>query len=111
MKAYILKINEELSMKYAKIAADSCDKVGLPWEYHLGYSNQTGKSAFRDLNIPGLPTEPYKHIENPYTAHKAFCCTAGHFAIWKKIAEGTDNVGVVLEHDAIMLQPISIEIP
>ena len=111
MKAYILKINEELSMKYAKIAADSCDKVGLPWEYHLGYSNQTGKSAFRDLNIPGLPTEPYKHIENPYTAHKAFCCTAGHFAIWKRIAEGTDNVGVVLEHDAIMLQPISIEIP
>jgi GR25 family glycosyltransferase involved in LPS biosynthesis len=39
------------------------------------------------------------------------CCTAGHIAIWQKIANGADNVGVVLEHDAIMLQPITIEIP
>ncbi len=111
MKAYILKINTELSLEYAKVTADSCDKVGLPWTYHLGYSNQSGKSAFRDLDIPNLPTEPYQRIENPNAGQKAMCCTAGHFAIWKKIAEGTDNVGIVLEHDAIMLQPITITIP
>ena len=111
MKAYILKINTKLSMEYAKVTADSCDNVGLPWEDHLGYSNQSGKAAFNDLKIPNLPVETYQYIENPTTGQKAMCCTAGHFAIWKRIAEGTDNVGIVLEHDAIMLQPISIEIP
>lgn len=106
MKAYILKIDKKLSHDYAKTCADSCDKVGLPWTYHLGYTNQTGKMAFGSLGL-GLPSEPYSYIENPTQAQKAMCCTAGHFAIWQKIANGTDDVGIVLEHDAIMLQPIS----
>ena len=104
MKAYILKIDNKLSHDYAKVAADSCDKIGLPWTYHLGYSNQSGKAAFKDLGIPRLPTENYEYIAEPTNGQKAMCCTAGHFAIWKRIAEGTDNIGIVLEHDAIMLQ-------
>lgn len=111
MKAYILKIDKKLSHDYAQTCADSCDRVGLKWEYSMGFTNQTGKMAFANLNIPSLPTEPFTHIQNPTQQQKAMCCTAGHFAIWQKIANGTDNVGVVLEHDAIMLHPITIEIP
>lgn len=112
MKAYILKIDKKLSHDYAKVAANSCDKVGIPWTYSMGYANQTGKAAFKNLGINNLPTEPYQYIENPTAQQKAMCCTAGHFAIWKKIAEGTDNIGIVLEHDAVMLHPISpIHVP
>lgn len=111
MKAYILKIDTPVSNEYAKICAESCDKVGLKWQYFDGFQNQTGKMAFGKLGIKNLPTEPYRHIEQPGAAMKAMCATAGHFAIWKAIAEGPDEVAVVLEHDAIMLQPITIKIP
>ena len=111
MKAFILKIDNNISHEYAKICADSCNSVGLKWEYFVGYQNQTGKSAFGQLGIKNLPTSSYEYIEKPTMPQKAMCCTAGHFAIWKKIAEGPDNVGVVLEHDAVMLHPITIDIP
>ena len=110
-KAYILKINSDVSNEYAKNCADSCDKVGLKWEYFNGFQNMTGKMAFGQLDIPNLPTEPYRHMEKTAPAHKAMCATAGHYAIWKKIAEGTDEAAVILEHDAIMLQPVDIDIP
>ena len=111
MKAFILKIDNSISHEYAKICADSCNSVGLKWEYFVGYQNQTGKSAFGQLGIKNLPISSYEYIEKPTMPQKAMCCTAGHFAIWKKIAEGPDNVGVVLEHDAVMLHPITIDIP
>ena len=33
MRAYILRINSPVSLEYAKITADSCDKIDLDWEY------------------------------------------------------------------------------
>lgn len=110
-KAYILKIDTPVSNEYAKICADSCDKIGLDWKYYNGFQNMTGKMAFGKLGISGLPTEPYQQIHNPHQAHKAMCATAGHFGIWKAISEGPDEAAVILEHDAIMLQPINIDIP
>ena len=42
--------------------------------------------------------------------NKAACASAGHAVIWKKIAAGPDECVVVLEHDAVMLHPIEIDI-
>jgi len=44
-------------------------------------------------------------------AHKANCASAGHAAIWKKIAQGPDEAVIILEHDALMLNPVTIDIP
>lgn len=111
IKAYILRIDDPTSRSYSKTCSDSCNDVGLNWEYFEGYQNMTGRMAFAKTGIQNLPTEPYQHVVNPSSGHKAMCCTAGHFHIWKKIAEGTDDVGVVLEHDALMLHPLTINIP
>jgi len=111
MKAYILKIDTQTSNEYAKVCSDSCNNIGLDWEYFNGFQNMSGKMAFNTLNIPGLPVETYSHIDNPSTGHKAMCATAGHFAIWQKIAKSDHDVGIVLEHDAVMLQPVTIQIP
>lgn len=110
-KAYILKIDTPISNEYAKVCADSCDNVGLPWTYFKGYQNQSGKMAFGKIGIKNLPTEPYHLIENPNQSQKAMCATAGHIHIWKTIAEGPDEAVVILEHDAIMLQSMTISIP
>lgn len=111
IKAYILRIDDPTSRFYSKTCSDSCDDVGLDWEYFEGYQNMTGRMAFGKTGIQNLPTEPYQHVENPSSGHKAMCCTAGHFHIWKKIVEGNDDVGVILEHDAMMFHPLTIQIP
>jgi hypothetical protein len=110
-RAYILKIANPISEEYAKACTRSCTKVGLNVTQFLGYQNMTGKMAFKQTGIKNLPTEDYMYIEKPSASQKAMCCTAGHFHIWKTIAEGTDEAAVVLEHDAIMLHPVDIDIP
>jgi hypothetical protein len=110
-KAYILKIDTPISNEYALTCSKSCDKVGLRWEYFKGFQNMTGKMAFGRGGIKGVPTEPHRFVHNPNPAQKAMCTTAGHFAMWKAIAEGPDEAAIVLEHDAIMLQPVDIDIP
>lgn len=110
-KAYILKINTPISEEYAKICADSCNQVGLPWEYHQGYQNMTGRAGWCLTGIRMKFHEPVQYLSNPSPAQKANACSAGHGAIWKRIAQGSDEAAIVLEHDAIMVQPPSIDIP
>ena len=110
-KAYILKIDTPISHEYADITAKSCDDVGLKWEYFMGYHDISAHAAFLKTGIK-LNLKQTVVDRNPKNSQeKAGCCTAGHFAIWKKIAEGPDQAAVVLEHDAIMLQPMNINIP
>ncbi len=111
-KAYILKIDDPISHEYAHTCAKSCTKVGLPFEYFMGYQNQTGASALAKTGIQTqFANAPHEPLDNPSSGHKAMCCSAGHYTIWKKIAEGSDEAACVLEHDAIMLQPVDIDIP
>lgn len=110
-RAYILRIDTPTSIEYAKTCADSCDKIGLKWEYFQGYQNMTGRAAWCKTGIKMKFNEEHKHIDNPQPKQKAECCSAGHGLIWKTIAEGNDEAAIVFEHDALMLQPMTIDIP
>lgn len=110
MKAYILKIDDLISEEYAKVCADSCDAVGQSWEYFQGFQNMTGKQAWLRTGIKmKFSEDPRKAQIN--SGEKAECCSAGHAAIWKRIVEGDDEVGIVLEHDSMMLHPVTVDIP
>lgn len=111
MKAYILTHNSERSREYAKTCSKSCDLVDLDWEYFEGWSNCTGRAAWCQTGIKMKFHEPMVHIDYPTPEHKANTCSAGHAAIWKKIAEGKDEVGIVLEHDALMYYKPDIKVP
>jgi hypothetical protein len=109
-KAYILRIDKPLSKEYAEVCANSCDSVGLPWVYFDGFYDMTGRAAWLKTGIKMKFSEPSG--KNPSSAQeKAVCCSAGHAAIWKAIAEGEDGAAIVLEHDAIMLHPMNLDIP
>lgn len=109
-KAYILRIDNPISIEYAKNCADSCDRVGMAWEYFDGYTNidvfdawtSTG-IRFREDYLNSLSQHMGK-IDNPQ------CCSAGHAAIWKLVAE-RNECAVILEHDALMLHNIEVDIP
>ena len=111
MKAYILRINTHISHQYAKMCADTCDVIDLNWEYFDGWSEITGRAAWYQTGIQMKFYEPPLIVDNMTPAQKANACSAGHGAIWKKIADGPDKVGIVLEHDAIMYYKPDIEIP
>lgn len=108
-KALILKIDTPTSLEYAAVAAESCEDIGLKWEYFTGFKGMRGQEAWTKtgVKVPWL-TQPFTE---PNRVHRAECCSAGHGAMWKKIAEGDDECVIILEHDAIMLQPVNIDIP
>jgi len=114
-KAFILRINEPKSIEYAQGAAESCDKVGLAWSYFDGYSHMTGRDAWSLTGVkmrwPVLEPHEPTFLLNPLPGHKAECASAGHGAIWKRIAQGPDEAAIILEHDAIMLHPLELEVP
>lgn len=93
-------IDNNLSKEYAKCAADSCDKVGLPWEYFRGYTE-------KDDPWSKIPVKSKSRLR---INGKGGACTAGHIHLWHKIASGNE-CAVILEHDAIMLHKPDIDIP
>jgi GR25 family glycosyltransferase involved in LPS biosynthesis len=104
-KAFILRIDDDRSQKYAKTAADSCEKVGLPWEYFDGFS----KTSLKGTNIWDACHVKFNDKKPKISGNAAFA-TAGHFCIWQKIVD-QDICGIVLEHDALMLHKPTIDIP
>jgi len=99
-KAYILRIDTDISKEYAKACADSCDRVGLPWEYFEGYTEKTVNSN----------TFVIKTTKRFQFRGKGGAATAGHLHIWKKIADNKE-CAIVLEHDALMLHKPTLDIP
>jgi hypothetical protein len=103
-KAYILTTKNPISIDYARGCAKSCDAIGLEWESFEGYENITKEEVWRNFD--------YKVSYNSWNdwTDACACCTASHFNIWKKIVENKE-CAIILEHDAIMLHKINIEIP
>lgn len=107
MKTLILRHDSKLSYQYAEIAARSCSDLGIEWEYHEGYSSISPDAAWKDIDI--LPVEIKQKWNNSHK-QRAGLCTASHVNIWKRIAESGEDT-VVLEHDALMLHRLDIELP
>ena len=110
MRAYILRIDRPVSREYAECCARSCDEVGLPWEYFDGFDADDYKNDKGRLwNIVKKELQADK-LSGTGGASGGACATAGHFMIWKRIAD-SDEPGIILEHDALMLHYPKIEIP
>lgn len=109
-KAYILRVNDPISIEYSLTAAESCDKIGLPYEFHEGVTNKSSYDAWMNSGIE-LKAGSHEHKRNNMSINKAACATVGHAQIWKKIADNKE-CAVILEHDALMLQSVNeLDIP
>lgn len=100
-KAYILAIDTDLSREYSAIASVSCAKAGIEYEIVQGYTEKTDLAkVWKELKFKKKPT----------VKGKGGACTAGHIALWDKIAQG-DEAAIILEHDAILLHAPDFDIP
>lgn len=105
-KAYIIRISDPLSQQYADDAAKSCERVGLPYEFFDGIEGKTAYNAWMQCPFPVKMMGVYKS----HKIDKAACATVSHAMVWHKISTRKE-VAVVLEHDAIMLHPVTVHIP
>jgi GR25 family glycosyltransferase involved in LPS biosynthesis len=122
-KAYIMHTNHEISLEYREDTFWSCVKNNIQPEYFKGweigsvdnvkrYTIQDNKSDedqlrlwFHISKILGFDIE-VKHLMHLPAA----CCTANHFLLWDKIFRKKE-CAIILEHDALMLHPVTLDIP
>lgn len=103
-KAYIIRLSKsQKSVEYAKHTADSCDAIGLPWEYFEGYDHLSVADL---VKVSGLKIWSYTFDMSDGAASASF----SHFKLWEKI-KNSKETAIILEHDAIMFYKLDLEIP
>lgn len=94
MKTYILHIDREKSKKYSRECLESYLKVGMNPEKVVMFEGLCGLTNQQLTEATGY----YIHTDK-YASE--YCSTVGHIAIWKAIVQ-SNEIGVILEHDAIV---------
>jgi len=103
-RTLILRSKEnEVSLEYSKLCAESCEKHGLPYEFVDGIYGLDCDSAFESVGAFKQPD---------YTNKPGHCCChSAHIRCWQRIIEIGEPC-IILEHDAIVLGDITnIDIP
>lgn len=108
-KAYIIRISSPKSRQYADTCAKSCESVGIDYQFFEGIENMRNYDAW---TTTGLDIKPgsMNHRKQSDVIDPAACCSVSHALVWKRIVE-TQQCAIVLEHDALMLHKITIDIP
>lgn len=101
-KIYIIRINHPLSLERAADCAQSCEDVGMPYEFWPG----TQGIQEKDLPVQFDPPVKFHHKYNIPVMN----ATTSHIRLWNHIAKNKETA-IILEHDAIMLHKVDIPIP
>ena len=108
-RAYIITTSSLISKQYADICESSCKKVGIPSYKFAGIE---GESCYNAWSNHGLDIKQGSMDHRKAQTHidPAACCSVSHALIWKEISTQT-SASIILEHDAIMLHNIDMDIP
>lgn len=96
MKAYILYIDRENSIKYMKECMETCEKYGIESIQVKNYCDLSSEELTRRT---GLRMGSY----NPDWSNE-YACSVGHVAMWGLISQHEGNEpALVLEHDGLIV--------
>jgi GR25 family glycosyltransferase involved in LPS biosynthesis len=101
-QAYIIRIlGNEVSERFASRCAESCENTDMPYSFWDAYDGTNGeiKTPAHHNVIMDLI-----RITDHYLTRGEVACALSHISLWAKCA-AQDKPLVILEHDAIMLQP------
>ena len=103
-RAYITRVvGNKQSETLAKRCADSCDSVKQAWSYwdaYDGYSRRIKEPEHSRDN----PVMKMLKITDHYLTRGEVACALSHISLWSLCA-AQDRPIVILEHDAVMVQP------
>ena len=101
-KAYIIRVKgNEKSERLARRCADSCGSVGMPYQFWDAYDGLT-----ESVKVPEHHGQVMNLIKitDHYLTRGEVACALSHISLWVKCIE-QDKPLVILEHDAVMVQP------
>ena len=100
--AYIIRVADlEASEKRSANCAESCDKVGQKWEYWDAY-NGVGEKL--EVSLHHNVIMDCIKVTDHYLTRGEVACALSHISLWAKCVVD-DKPLIVLEHDAVMVQP------
>lgn len=102
-KAYILTIDTPTSQKYLVDAIKSCEIMRFPWDEYKGFCDIPPFDALSKIGVN-------KKIPFANRVPRGALSMIGHMGIIKKIMDNKE-CAVILEHDAVMIQPVTVDIP
>ena len=100
-KAYIIRVvGDDTSEKLAQNCAESCGKVGQPyefWDAYDGYKNpiQPPKGESDVMNLV--------RVTDHYLTRGEVACALSHISLWNHCVQ-IDRPIVILEHDTLMVK-------
>lgn len=101
-RAYIIRIQgHETSERKADEAAKSCASIGMPfafWDAYNGLENPIKPPAHHSQVMNMIK------VTNPRLSRGEVACALSHISLWAKCVE-LDRPLVILEHDAVMVEP------
>lgn len=102
-KAYIIKIDgNEHSETLANRCAESCKRVGMPFEFWSAYDGLRDKIKVPNHLVDNLVMKLLK-VTNHYLTRGEVACALSHISLWVRCIE-IDKPIVILEHDAVMVK-------
>ena len=103
-KAYILTIDTPISQEYLVDAIKSCERMRFPWDEFRGFHDIATTEALEKIGLsPIIPVWEHGNLGGRLSM-------IGHIGIIKQIWERRE-CAVILEHDAVMVQPVTVDIP
>jgi len=101
--AYIIRIKgHDKSERLAQRCAESCARVAMPYEFFDAVDGTSGTLQ----NVPDQQVIRLLKQVNKTLTPTEVSCLLSHFLLWAKCVE-LDQPIVILEHDAVMVQPYS----
>lgn len=107
--AFIIRISSDTSQQYAEMCAKTCESVGIRYEFFDGVENMRNYDAWTTTGLD-IKSGSMDHRRETEGVDAAACCSVSHALVWKRIAE-TRQCAIILEHDALMLHNIELDIP
>lgn len=101
-QAYIIRIlGNEVSERFASRCAESCTNTGMQYSFWDAYDGTSG-----EIKAPAHHNDVMDliRVTDHYLTRGEVACALSHISLWAKCAV-QDRPLVILEHDAVMLQP------
>lgn len=103
-QAYIIHLpNNSTSQALSARCLESCKKVSMPASLYEGF-DATGKEMTVPDHLKQQSWYKWLKVTDHHLSTTEVACALSHIALWVKCME-LDRPIVILEHDAVMLQP------
>jgi GR25 family glycosyltransferase involved in LPS biosynthesis len=105
--AYILSIEGNATSKtQTEHCVASCENVGMPYKIFYGYDGTDKRTIKTPKHLMDKDYMKWIRVLDTGLSITETCCALGHLALWYHCIT-IDRPIVILEHDAVMLRPLT----